>query len=328
LKKTFKKFDRLHGSRDYFQIKEKDFTFEIVPIVKISKAEQALNITDISPLHAKWVNKNGKKFFDDIRLTKAFCKANQIYGAESYIKGFSGYVLEILTIHYKGFDKLIKNIAKWDKQTIIDIEKHYKDKGEILRQLNKAKKHSPLIIIDPVQKQRNAAAALGNDMYENFIQFAKAFAKKPSEKFFEKKPFSLEKLEKKHKKHKIILLKPSPLKGKRDVIGSKLLKSLEYIVKQSKLRGFTVIDSGWEWNENKDVLFWIVCKDEILSEFQEYEGPPIRVKKHFNAFKKKHKKTVIKNKRIYAKVKTEHREIEHYIKTLKKDKWFNDKLKW
>ena len=64
LKKTFKKFDRLHGSRDYFQIKEKDFTFEIVPIVKISKAEQALNITDISPLHAKWVNKNGKKFFD------------------------------------------------------------------------------------------------------------------------------------------------------------------------------------------------------------------------------------------------------------------------
>src|SRR3989339_2186170 len=41
LRKKFKKIIRLHGSRDYFQIKQGDFTFEIVPILKIRKAEQA-----------------------------------------------------------------------------------------------------------------------------------------------------------------------------------------------------------------------------------------------------------------------------------------------
>ena len=101
LKKKFK-IIRLHGSRDYFQVKEKNalnsensgntggvFTFEIVPVLKISKAEQALNITDVSLLHSVWVNKH-KKYADDIRLMKQFCKAQGVYGAESYLKGFSG----------------------------------------------------------------------------------------------------------------------------------------------------------------------------------------------------------------------------------------------
>ena len=50
LKKKFKNISRLHGSRDYFQIKQGNFTFEIVPILKIQKSEQAKNITDVSPL--------------------------------------------------------------------------------------------------------------------------------------------------------------------------------------------------------------------------------------------------------------------------------------
>ena len=57
LKKKFGKVKRLHGSRDYFQIEQKGFTFEIVPILKINKSEEAVNITDVSPLHARWVNK-------------------------------------------------------------------------------------------------------------------------------------------------------------------------------------------------------------------------------------------------------------------------------
>ncbi len=107
LKKKFKKIIRLHGSRDYFQIKEKGYTFEIVPILNINKAEEAINITDVSPLHAKWVLKH-KKYLDDIRLAKKFCKAAKVYGAESYIQGFSGYICEILAVYYKGFLPLVR----------------------------------------------------------------------------------------------------------------------------------------------------------------------------------------------------------------------------
>ena len=130
VQKAFPKLkrERLHGSRDYFQLNYKGFTFELVPILKINKAEEAINITDISPLHAKWVNKNGKKIKDEIRLTKQFAKAQQLYGAESYISGFSGYILEILTIHYNSFEELLKAATKWKAPAIIDTEKHYQKK--------------------------------------------------------------------------------------------------------------------------------------------------------------------------------------------------------
>jgi tRNA nucleotidyltransferase (CCA-adding enzyme) len=113
------KFDRMHGSRDYYRIKQDGFVYEIIPILDIKKAEQAKNITDISPLHAKWVKANAsKKLVDDIRLAKAFLRANNLYGAESYIRGFSGYVTEILIVYYGGLLNLLKAAVKWkDKQT-------------------------------------------------------------------------------------------------------------------------------------------------------------------------------------------------------------------
>jgi len=109
----------LHGSRDYLQLRKGNYTIELIPIMEIKKVEHAQNITDISPFHAKWVNKN-KKYKKDILLAKAFAKANGFYGAESFIKGFSGYSIEVLTIHYKGFKNLLKNVAQWKSSTIID----------------------------------------------------------------------------------------------------------------------------------------------------------------------------------------------------------------
>jgi len=125
--KKYPKIIRLHGSRDYFQIKQGKFTFEIIPILDITRADQAKNITDVSPLHSKFVL-SYKKLGDEIRLTKQFCKVCGVYGAESYIRGFSGYICEILTINYGSFLNLIKNAAKWKDNVLIDVKKYYKGK--------------------------------------------------------------------------------------------------------------------------------------------------------------------------------------------------------
>ena len=84
LEKALKKWkvSRVHGSRDYFQMNG-EVGYEIIPVLDIKKQSQAMNVTDFSPKHVAWVNKNGKKFKDDIRLLKKFCKAQRIYGAES-----------------------------------------------------------------------------------------------------------------------------------------------------------------------------------------------------------------------------------------------------
>src|SRR3989344_831244 len=201
LKKTFrnKKIERVHGSRDYFQIDYEGISFEIVPILKISKAEQSLNITDISPLHSRWVNEKAKGKKDEIRLLKQFCKANNLYGAESYINGFSGYVLDILTAQYGSFEKVLKATQRWKEKDVVDPSKFYPTKELALFHINTSKLQSPLIVVDPVDKSRNAAAALSMEKFLLFKEKAKKYLQKPSPEFFEKEKITLASLQQKYK---------------------------------------------------------------------------------------------------------------------------------
>jgi len=91
---AFTHYVRLHGSRDYFQAIYDDYLFEFVPVLKIKKPSKAANITDMSPLHVEWIKKKTKKtkLKTHIRLAKLFFKSASVYGAESYIRGFSGHV--------------------------------------------------------------------------------------------------------------------------------------------------------------------------------------------------------------------------------------------
>jgi len=323
LKKKKLKITRLHGSRDYFQIKQNDFTCEIVPILDIKKAELAKNITDVSPLHANWVNKRGKEFKDDIRLLKQFCKSVKVYGAESYIHGFSGYICEILTVYYKGFANVIRNAAKWKGKVIIDIENYWKGKN-ILMELNKSKIYSPLIVIDPVQADRNAAAAISKEKFELFKKRAKEFLRSPSQKFFEVKEINENALRKKAGKNNLILIDVMPKKGKEDVIGCKLIKALEFVNKKLEENDFNILEHGWQWN--KKALFYFIVKREKLSEHIEREGPPLKAKQHVKNFKKKYKKTFVKGNRVYTKIKREFKTPEELIISLKKDNYLKEKI--
>ncbi len=322
LKRSGLKFSRVHGSRDYFQVKQDGFILEIIPILKINKAQEAVNITDISPLHVKWVNKNNKAP-DEIRLAKAFAKANGLYGAESYIKGFSGYCLEILTIYYKGFKGLIKAAAKWEKNTVIDIENYHKD---VFKALNHSKLESPLIVVDPVDRLRNVSASLSKKRYEQFIGCAKAFLKNPSKEAFEKKEISKSELIKKSRKDLLAIIYLRSNKGKEDVVGCRFLKVFEHISKKVKESGFEIKDSGWTFNKGTKGMLWFIIKDETLPESREWQGPPLKAKEGCERFKEKYKHTWTKDNRIYAKVKVKHRRPESLISNIIKSDFAKEKV--
>jgi len=325
--KIFPRVERIHGSRDYFNFKFNGINFEVVPALDIKKPEQAVNITDCSPLHVKWVRDNLKKnpkLADEIRLTKAFCKTCNIYGAESYIRGFSGHVLDVLVIYYNGFMPLLKNALKWKEQEVIDFNNYYK--GHALERLNKSKLSS-LVVIDPIQPERNAAAVLSR---ENFLLFRKSaadFLKKPSKKFFEKKEITINELKDKSKHKNLVLLDVKAFDGKEDVVGSKLLKAFDYINKNLVSNGFTVYDKGWKWDKKEKALFWFILKHEILPESFKRIGPPIKNKENVKQFMKKHRKTFTQGRRICAIVKREFRKPENLIKFLKKDKYLKEKAR-
>jgi tRNA nucleotidyltransferase (CCA-adding enzyme) len=278
---------RVHGSRDYFQLKHKDIEYEIVPVLKIKHPSKAENITDVSFFHVEWI-KNNLKNPDEARIAKLFAKANKLYGAESYINGFSGYILEILTAYYDSFENLIKQASKWKPKVVIDPEKHYSSSKKALRKLNRSKINSPLIIIDPVDKHRNAAAAVSEEIFSKFVKACKEFRDKPSLEFFEKKKFLISNVRKLATKYDgdLIRLKIVPLDGKKDIAYTKALVAFNFIKKHLGLHDFEVIDSNYEVEEH---LFWYVVTPKNLSKFKKHIGPKMWAnKENIDSFVNKH----------------------------------------
>lgn len=326
LKKSFPKIPlvKVHGSRDYFQMIYHDIHFEIIPILRINKAEQALNITDISPLHSIWVNKHTKNLKGDILLAKKFCKAQDCYGAESHIGGFSGYILEILIAYYGSFLNLLKAAVKWKEHDVIDAEKYYPSAAAALFQMNSSKLQSPLVVIDPVDKRRNAAAALSLDKFHLLQQKAKEFLKKSDVHFFEKEILTLKKVKKLAGKNPFLLLELHPLEGKTDIVGMKIIKIWEFL--QAELKPFGIKKTFWQWDEEKPALMYFILETETLPEYTVHAGPPIRLKEHSVAFKKQYPQTYIEKDRLMAKVKTPVPKLHDFLKKILVHNYVKEKV--
>jgi len=311
----------LHGSRDYFQINQGDISFEIVPVLDVKNYKQALNVTDISPLHSEFVKKHSnKKMQDEIRIAKQFLKANDLYGAESYIRGFSGYLTELLIINYKTFQNMLKNASKWPDSIVIDIKKHYKNPEDALGRINWAKQ-GPLLMIDPVQKNRNVAAALSREKFDAFKKLVSQYVKNPDEAYFTKKDFELSELK------DYTILEISPKNGKRDVVGAKLLKLFEFIKSKITEEGFNLIDSGWRFD--KKTYFWYKVENEELELTKKHYGPLLIKKMHLKTFKEKWENyKVYKEKdRVYILIERKFPRFKNFLKNLTKEKIIKESLK-
>lgn len=320
---------RIHGSRDYFNLLYKGIFFEIIPILKIEKASQALNITDISPLHVRYVvNKisKNKKLADEIRFAKTFCFMQGCYGAESYIRGFSGYSLEVLCIHFGSFLNFLKAAEKWSetwhlkKKIIIDPAKHYKNREDILVLLNEAKLQSPLILIDPVQKERNVTAALSSATFEAFLHAVHEFMKKPNASFFSKKPDVAERLRKaaKVKKANFATIIIEPASERIDIAGAKSLRFSTFLTSKLEKEGFSILNSElvFSIDQKKGFLHLIYKKPsrKIL-----VKGPPVRFDAYVEQFKKKYKKNFEKKGRVYALIDAKFKKMDSFLKDLLKN---------
>jgi tRNA nucleotidyltransferase (CCA-adding enzyme) len=321
-----KKFDKVHGSRDYFQIIKGNLVYELVPVLNITDPSLGLNVTDMSPLHVDWIKKHtNKKMLDDIRLAKQFCKANELYGAESFIGGFSGHILDILVVHHGSFMNLLDASLNWGDEVIIDIEHQLDDP---FNDLNSSKTNCPMIIIDPVQPDRNAAAALGFEKFNLFKEKAKEFLNNPSEDFFKKKKFNINSIKKKKiDDSKLFILEITPLVGKTDIVGAKMLKAHKFIEAEIKRNDFTIFESDWYWDKKDICIFYYFIKDEKLSAEIEQRGPLIQLFIDAERFKVKHKTVYGKNGRLYSKVKRTYTTPSKLIKDLIKGDHVKDRVK-
>jgi tRNA nucleotidyltransferase (CCA-adding enzyme) len=297
--------ERVHGSRDYFIFRIEGMAgyFEVIPVTKISKPTEEKNVTDLTYFHAPYIKKRIKGLEDQVRIAKKFLKAQEVYGAETYVKGFSGYTVELLIIKYKTLLNMLKELSKvtTDKRLVIDLEEKYKNPHEVFIQINEAKLHSPIILIDPTYKERNALAALSIDTFKKFQESARAFLKNPSHTYFENKSLDIEKIKEKAKNKKLdfVQIHLSTDKQAGDIAGTKLKKFFEVILREIK-KNFILKDSYFKYSGGNTSESYIMAKPkkELVR-----IGPPLIMKKEVQSFKNKHANTYEKNKHVHAKLK-------------------------
>ncbi|MFN3527505.1 MAG: CCA tRNA nucleotidyltransferase, partial [Candidatus Altarchaeaceae archaeon] len=175
-----------YAEHPYIKGKFKNYDIEIVPCYDFGneifgKFKSIATAVDRTLYHTKFVKEEiekNKNLRNEILLLKKFLKGINVYGAEGKIRGFSGYLAELLIIYYGSFLNLLKNASSWKYNEFIDIKNYWKGKGKILFK-------DPLVVIDPVDDTRNVASAVSEENLAKFIFYSRLFLENPSIKFFE-----------------------------------------------------------------------------------------------------------------------------------------------
>lgn len=150
------------------------FRVDIVPCYRIEQGERIITAVDRSPLHTKFVNEHlseGKR--DEVRLLRAFMKSAGIYGSQVAVKGFSGYVCELLVIRFGSFQGVLEFFSSSKGKISLDIHGYSKRAFK-----------DPFVIVDPVDQERNAGAAVSTENLAKMRVLSREYLKNPQESYF------------------------------------------------------------------------------------------------------------------------------------------------
>ena len=175
-----------------------------------------------------------------------------MYGAEIAKQGFSGYVCEVLVYYLGSFENVLKKIAKLKNNEMV---------GDSPRKFE-----SPIVIIDPIDRNRNLGAAISIENVTNLILIARNFLKKNSISYFKGK--SKLKIPKEFTKN-VLVINFKYKKRSDDIIYGQIKRASNSIESQMNKEGFNVLrNDSVAYDENKASLLFLlesikISKNEI-----------------------------------------------------------------
>jgi len=290
---------------------------DIVPCYKLKSAEKIKSAVDRTPFHHEWLKDRIKGKENDVRLLKKFLKVAGIYGAEYKVKGFSGYLCELLVVFYGSFIDVIKNATKWTRNTVIDIPA-----GKVYR-----KKGSGFVVVDPVDPKRNVAANLSLDNLAKFVELCRKFLENPSKEFFIEKEEQIiddkriaEEIEKRGTGIYVVVF------NRPDIVDDNLYPQLEKACRKIdeflRRENFLPLRSNYYADEDTCYLIFETQVKE-LAKIKRHEGPPFEEEKHVKRFlsKKRKYKPFIEGGKYWVYVERKNYKVEDAIADLIKKEW-------
>lgn len=244
-----------YSEHPYVEANIKKTKINVVPFYDV-KIGQWKSSADRSSFHTRFMKKSlTSKMQNEVRILKQFLKSNKIYGAEIAKQGFSGYISEVLILNYKTFENVIKQISDIKEDQII---------GKTTKKFD-----TPIVIIDPIDKNRNLAAAISEENIGKFVLIARAFQEKPSLKFFKRRKTAIT------TKHwnNVLVVKFAYNERSPDVIWGQIKRANATLSAQLDLAGFNVVRSGSFTDQKTDAFLFFLLEDTEISKTYQKKGP-------------------------------------------------------
>ncbi len=299
-----------YAEHPYVHAKINEFNVDIVPCYRIKKGEKIRSAVDRSPLHLEYILENlSPDLRNEVRLLKQFCKGIGVYGSDAKNLGFSGYLCELLVINYGTFTDVIKAAASWPRGKTISF-----DGGR--------KFDSPLVVIDPVDKDRNVSANLSEENFMKFVASAKKYLARPDKSYFfpgEPEPLSAQELKAlKNRGTKFIAIKMKRPDIIDDTLYPQLRRALKRLSNLLAHNGFRLIRSMEYTNRNMVLVFELEEWD--LPDTEKMIGPPVSSKTHSRQFLTKYKsyKPYVEGKRWAVEKKRRFKTADSLLKNFLK----------
>ena len=292
------------------------------------KKNGPITAVDRSPWHGCFIrdelNSDQK---NEVRLLKQFFKSCYSYGDKSAVGkiGFIGYSAELLIYYFHNLINLFENFNELYKKPLDYYNRNEKELSKIVHFQN-----DYLIIIDPIDKNRNVASAISEKAYKYCNQKVSEFLKHPSPDFFKIKPIPEINLANKEdpllSKIYIIELQNTNIKIHYTINRDKLY-SLGESIKANGEKEFSHVDrfgkiifEVYFEDEKNQYNLAIFCEKPYISETYIRKGPPITQEKHTVNFKRKNPEYFEKDGYLWVETMRDYSNFSDFLKRFVKDK--------
>jgi len=261
-------FTEKYAEHPYINASIEGLDVDLVPCYRVASATEIKSAVDRTPFHTRYIQDKIQPYIDEVLLLKKFAKAGGVYGSDQMTEGFSGYLCELLILHYGGFLPLLNAASSWRPGTLIDIEGH------------RAKEFSePLIVVDPVDPARNVSASVSLTRMFEFVELARGYIDQPEKSFFfpkkERIPGREEikgQIEMRGTHLFLVCFSTPPFIA--DIVVPQLRKSLDSIVALLDRNGFSVHRADCEMMTDRSILLFELMVDRMPN-VTRHMGPPL-----------------------------------------------------
>ena len=260
-----------YAEHPYVRGKRGKTAIDLVPCYRIEDPSKKMSAVDRTPFHTVYVNGHASsKQKDEIRLLKRFFKGIGVYGADARIRGFSGYLCELLVLSLGDFRGVLMNMADWSPGAAI-----MPPEASLGSKLGTVE--SSIVVPDPVDSDRNVAAALDRNSFTTAVIAARHYLEKPSITFFypaARKLLSLAQLKKisASSGHGLLMVTFPKPDITDDNLYPQIVKAKKSIAALLEKYGFDVNRSTYLADDDIRVLFEM--KNGVHPSFWLRTGPP------------------------------------------------------